>query len=337
MTPLSNVQQPRQHELTALQNRELFDLFPGSPRHSGDTRRWQEFRMKYHQAQRLEAVNDFPLQLDFELNSTCQMSCAFCLHGSTQVEKSYLSFEQYKNVIKQGAEYGLCSVKLNYINEPLMLDRLPEYIRYAKAHGVLNVYFATNGLLLDKERSMQLIEAGTSKIMISIDAATKETYQAMRSNSGFDRIVANIKNFIALRDSMALRWPLVRVNFVQTPKNIHEIGQFIQQWRGVADAIGFQRQVQLPGQDDDMLPSTCYHEDDFRCSFPYKLMTIDSNGDILPCCTFSGKPMAIGHVDTMTIKAAWDSKNMRYLRDTHRVADYRHIPRCLHCIGGEVE
>lgn len=334
MTDQPKPYEPRPHELTAVVNRDLMDLYPGDPDNAVDVARWKVFRQAYHAAQRLDGLAPFPLQLDFELNSTCQLRCGFCLHGQTHVKKEILPYEDYCRVIEEGQRFGLCSIKLNYINEPLLLPDFPRYLRFAREHGILNMYFATNGLLLDGDRARALIDEGVSKVMISLDAATPETFQIMRSSKEFDRVTQNIRDFIALRNSLGRRFPLVRVNFVQTKKNIHELDQFVKQWEGLVDMFGFQRQVQLPDREDDLLPAPITDDPaGFRCSFPFKLMVIDARGDILPCCTFSARPMALGNIRAMSIKQAWDSQPIQFLRDTHLKSGYASIPICKHCVG----
>jgi len=314
---------PRPHELTAVQRRELFDALPGGCAES-DRPRWEEFRKRYHAAAGL-VPPDFPLQIDFELNSTCQMKCGFCLHGHSRVKKRELSFAAFRRAIDEGAEHGLCSIKLNYINEPLLRKDLPRFVEYARSRGVLNVYFATNGLLLDEAMARRLIDCRVSKIMISLDAATPETFMAMRQSLHFERIVANIRRLIELRDT----WPLVRVNFLQTEVNAHEADAFIDQWSGLADMLGFQTQVGLPGVEYDLLASP----DDFACAFPFKLVVIDCDGYILPCCTFSGREMPIGHIEQDSIADAWHGDEMTRLRAIHAAGRYADNPICAHCVG----
>ena len=325
----------RQSELTAVHNRNGFDALPGDVTDPADVERWWAFRDKYHRAHRLEEHFDFPLQIDFELNSTCQMKCSFCVHGVEKVPKRFLSFEDFARVIDEGSEYGLCSIKMNYINEPLLNRDLPRYIEYAKSKGVLNVYFATNGLLLSETVAEKLIMSGVSKIMVSLDATTPETFEAMRHSKHFEKIVRNILGLITLRKRLGVSWPLVRVNFVKTPLNVHEADEFILRWENVADMIGLQDQVGIPGADTEMLDADHGRKtlDTFRCSFPYKLMVVDSRGFVLPCCTFSGRDMPMGHVSEITIKQAWDSVMMRRLKLTHQDGKYRDNSVCLHCVG----
>jgi len=198
---------------------------------------------------------------------------------------------------------------------------------------VLNVYFATNGLLLTEKRGRSLIEAGVSKIMVSLDATTPETFQSMRKSTKFNKIVRNVENFIRLRDSMGLSHPFVRVNFVRTPINAHEEEGFITRWANIADMIGIQDQVCRPGQEDDLVVR--HDIDEFRCAFPFKLMVVDSSGNILPCCVFMGRTMPSGNVRDMSIKEAWDSEGVTNLRKIHQEGNWQQHEACRRCIGGK--
>jgi len=326
----------RKNELTSVYSRNLFDETPGGVDSAEDIERWLEFRYRYHQAQALQLAADFPLQIDFELTSKCNMACSFCTHGHQVVERKVLPFKTFARIIDEGEAHGLVSIKLNYINEPLLVRDLPRYVAYARSRGVLNVYFATNGSLLDKDMARALIEAGVSKLMVSLDAATAETFRVMRNSDKFDVIVENIYAFLAIREELGTRWPLLRVNFLKTDRNEHEAESFVSEWTGVADMIGFQDRVGLPGVDgyEGTGAVDSDHLSTFRCSFPFKLMVVDSSGDILPCCTFSGREMPMANVESSTVKAAWDSSRMVALRKLQLAGRWRENAICAKCVGG---
>jgi len=329
---MSNESEQRDGELTGIHERWRFDELPGAA-HYTERQRWQSFRERYHAAQQCDAPSAFPLQVDFELNSTCQLRCAFCVHGQQRVPKKLLPIEVFKRAIDECEQWELCSTKLNYINEPLLRRDLPEFVRYARQHGVLNVYFATNGLLLQGDIVRELIEAGLSKVMVSIDAATAETYARMRRSTDFDRVERNIHALLELRNKLGITYPMVRVNFLRTRENQHEEEAFIRRWSGVADALGFQQQVQMPGIDDDLLPARQTAER-FRCSFPSKLLVVDADADILPCCTFSGRAMPLANLQTSSLREAWQSSQRRELQELHQLGRGSEVPVCAHCIGG---
>jgi radical SAM protein with 4Fe4S-binding SPASM domain len=265
------------------------------------------------------------------------MRCIFCLHGHHKVEHKVLDYETFCRIIDEGESYGLCSIKLNYINEPLLVKDLERYVAYARSRGVLNVYFAANGTLLTPSRSRSLIDAGVTRIMVSLDAFSAETFEEVRRSKRYDKIVENIHGLISIRDSLNRRNPLVRVNFLRTEQNQHEADDFLAYWESRVDMIGYQTLVNVPGISFSAEGATEAPEG-FRCSFPFKLMVVDSAGDILPCCTFSGRSMPMGNVANMTVKQAWDSVKMTALRRTHKMGGYKSNPICAACVasgGGE--
>lgn len=332
----SHVPLAQTNELTGILNRWKFDQPPGDVTDPDDLERWRRFRDSYHRAQSLEAPDRFPLQVDVELTSQCNLRCAFCIHGQAKQEYRALTFDSFTRIVDEGERYGLVSMKFNYINEPLLVHDLPDYIAYAKAHRVLNVYFATNGVLLNAKNRERLIEARTSKVMISIDAASAETYETMRRSKHYNLVVQNILSLIELRAKLGVSWPLVRVNFLKTELNVHEAETFIRYWDGIADAIGFQDQVALPGVAGDILrDGPLVDHSEFRCSFPFKQLVVDSAGHILPCCTFSGREMPLGHIDDMSLAEAWSSRQMVALQALHLRGEWRDNPVCRHCVLGD--
>jgi radical SAM protein with 4Fe4S-binding SPASM domain len=284
----------------------------------------------------MESVSEFPLQIDFEINSTCQMRCGFCPHGRATQPRGYLEFEEFVRVIDEGEKNGLCSIKLNYINEPLLNRDLEKFVRYAISHGVLNVYFATNGMLLDERCAEWIIDSGVAKVMVSLDAATQQTFERIRKGGDLERIEKNIFGLLKKRNDAGSKFPLVRVNFLKTIENEHEASEFVAKWSGIADMVGFQDQVGLPGEDSELTSERSSAIDDFRCSFPYKMVVIDSSGKILPCCTFSGRLMPIGDLRSGgTVMDAWNSPAMKKLREEHASGSWGGNPVCLHCITGK--
>lgn len=328
----------RRNELTALseRSRSRFDEPPGDISSAVDLGRWYAFREAYDRAAALDGPTDFPLQIDFELTSQCNLRCAFCVHGVETVPRRVLGRERFERAILEGEEYGLVSTKLNYINEPLLLRDLPSYARFAKRHGVLNVYFATNGVLLTERTRAELIDAGVSKVMVSLDATTPETFWKVRRSGQFELIVQNVRALLVDRERAGVSWPLVRVNFLKTSLNVHEVEDFVRVWEGVADAIGLQDQVGLPGVDSDLLGAGPYVDHSaFRCSFPSKLLVVDSAGHILPCCTFSGRELPLGSIDEMTLGEAWRSPKRAGLLLVHREGAWKYYDVCRRCVLGK--
>jgi len=304
--------------------------------------KWDEYRDLYDKASRLELVTDYPLQLDFELNASCNLKCPMCPLSSEsnfgKGRETWFKFEDYKKILDQGVQHGLKAIKLNYLNEPLIRDDFVKFVAYAKKVGIVDIYFSTNGTLLTDSLIIQLIEAGLMRIQVSIDACTRETYEKVRPGGNFDKVIRNVKKIIEIRDELQSITPLVRVNFVRTELNEHELKPFIDYWFNRVDMIGIQEMVKPPDKNINLGSKTTANkrQTGFRCSFPYKQLVINNEGDILPCCTFYGERLKLGNIGKDNIIDVWNSEKMSELRKLHKEGKYYQNKICQMCIDDAI-
>ena len=317
----------RKNELSPVLNRELFEKVPTGINQAD----WTKFRDDYNAATNL-VVNKAPAQIDIELNSSCNFKCSFCIQSVRDLGKYLLGWDCYKKLIDEAIEMGTKSLKLNYMNEPLVLKDLEKYIEYAKEKGMVNIFMSTNGSLLTEKRAKSLIDSGITKIFISLDAIDSKTFEAQRHSKKFTEIVENTLRLIKIRNERGLEYPLVRVNFLRNQLNVDQEADFIDFWTGKADMIIIQEMNELIDNESGIFIKT--DKPDYKCSFPFKQLVVDARGRILPCCCMNGTELQVGHVDTMTLKQAWNSERMIYLRELHKSGKYRENPVCKRCIEG---
>jgi len=314
-----------------IRNRNLLEECPPGI----DSHAWELFRRNYERAGQFEEL-DSPPQLDIELNGGCNMQCPFCLHGyGDKRPDTHLPTERYQALINEAVAFGVRGLKLNYINEPMLRTDLERCIAYAKAAGILNVYMVTNGTLLNAKRRASMLDSGITKVFISVDAATSGTYSKQRLSGKFDLVVKNILDFVEERDRQGLKYPLVRVSFLRNALNIHEEEAFREFWQDKVDMLAFQKMNDLPDLDSGLTLNGRVTEEPRGCTFPFKQLVVDHEGDILPCCKMGGKKLLLGNIDTMTLKAAWNSDKMKDLQLMHKENRWRDNPVCKRCIGGQ--
>lgn len=318
----------RENEWSAVYHRELFERVPDGV----NPLEWKVFRENYNRAANLED-NDAPAQLDIELNSTCNLKCSFCIQSVRDLGKNKLGFECFTRLIDEAVKNGTKSLKLNYMNEPLIVQDLEKYIKYAKDAGMVNVFMSTNGIMLTEKRAKTLIESGITKIFISLDAFTSETYEKQRHSKKFDVITNNILTLVKIRNEMGLRYPLVRVNFLKNKINIHELNDFLDFWKDKVDMIIIQDMNELIDKESGIFIEP--KNTDYKCSFPFKQLVIDARGRILPCCCMNGTELMIGNISDMTLKEAWNSDKIKELRKLHKSGKYYENEVCRRCITGK--
>ncbi len=325
-------------ELTGIIGRESFDSLADVV----GEKKWKEYRDLYDKVSSLELETDYPIQLDFELNASCNLKCPMCpLSAETNKGKgkeTWFKFDDFKRIVDQGVQNGLKAIKLNFLNEPLIRNDITKFISYAKKIGIEDIYLSTNGMLLTDSLIIELIESGLTRIQVSIDAFTTETYDKVRPGGNLSKVVHNVEQMIALRDTHHSITPLVRVNFVRTELNEHELNSFINYWSEKVEMIGIQEMVKPPISGTDIKSKTTLNKRDtgFRCSFPFKQLVINNEGDILPCCTFYGEQLKLGNIKTDDIINVWKSEKMKQLRKLHKESKYYQNGICLICVEGAI-
>ena len=117
-----------------------------------------EYRKKWNENPISHTVNRVPIHLDIEATSNCNLKCKMCPRTDMVSEGKFwdvknFDFELYKKIITEAGEKGLCSIKFNYLGEPLMNPNLVDMIKFAKDHGVVDVMFNTNATLLTERNA----------------------------------------------------------------------------------------------------------------------------------------------------------------------------------------
>ena len=86
---------------------------------------------------------EFPLHLDIEVTSYCNLACPMCPRTHRvelgKWENRMMKFETFKKIIDEGAPKGLKAINLNNFGESFYNKNLVKMINYAKSKGVLDV------------------------------------------------------------------------------------------------------------------------------------------------------------------------------------------------------
>lgn len=294
---------------------------------------WNQFAAEMKQADNMEVL-DFPVQIDVELNAGCNMRCPFCTHGYEKIENTKMDLKHYFRMVDEAVANGAKSLKLNYINEPMLRTDLEDCIKYAKNAGIINIYMATNGSLLSESRRKKLIHSGITKIFVSIDAITPETYAKQRLDGKYyEKIVQNVVNLVEERNALGLEFPKVRVSFLKNALNQGEEKAFEDFWQDKVDVIAFQKMNEVPDRDTGLMVET--ESEQQGCQFPFKQLVVANDGSILPCCKLYGRKLSLGNIADTTLKQAWDSPKMKNLREIHKSGEWRNHEICRACIQND--
>ena len=204
-------------------------------------------------------------------------------------------------------------------SEGLLYKGIEDVIRYAKDAGVMDVILMTNGTLLTAELSEFLVSQEVSRVCISIDAATPETYEIVRGKNELDRVEKNVQGLADARKNHASALPIIRLSFCVTEDNQDEQEAFRDKWCDIVDYIDFQKinDFSYVGREDEVKLPDAEEDNDQKpfCTKPFGYLNVWSTGDISPCCTFYGKSLTFGNISENTLAEVYDGEKMVDLRD----------------------
>jgi radical SAM protein with 4Fe4S-binding SPASM domain len=237
-----------------------------------------------------------------------------------------------KGLIDEGAGAGQASLGFGGLWEPLLSDDLPEIIAHGREKGLIEAMFNTNGLLLDPGKAERLISSGLTRIMISLDAATPETYRLVRPGGDLSLAESNVLHFLAKRREAKSRLPLTRLSFCLTSLNVHELTPFLARWEDSVDFFSIQSYgrfddrapLLFPGQSPADWPSG-------PCAQPFKRLMVRHDGEVLPCCDLSGLSLTLGDAG-QGLARIWAGPALADLRARILSGDFKALPSaCQRC------
>ena len=164
-----------------------------------DQKYW-DYRKKWSEYPKSMHVSEFPLHLDIETTSYCNIECGMCPRTiQMKAGNDYLPGHDqeipmplYKKIIDESSENGLCSIKFQYLSEPLTDSMIIDRIKYAKQKGIFDTMFNTNATLLTEEMSYALLESGLDDIFFSVDSIIPEKFNKIRKGAEFNQVVENL-------------------------------------------------------------------------------------------------------------------------------------------------
>lgn len=290
----------------------------------------------------------YPINAEIAISGACNHRCVFCSADYMKYEPHFLTREIMDIRMKEMQKQGLKSVLLAGNGEPLTNKDAVHIVNDMKNIG-LDVALSTNGVLFTEEKAKECMDA-LSWIRFSVSAGTEENYKRIhRGQDGdLERVFQNIKHAAWIKKEKGLK-TVLNVQIVVTPDNIDEVLLLAEKVkdlgadRFIAKSVGW-----LPNTESvlrhtiDRKSFYSSHADineklqelsseNFQCIYRTDRISkigeernyneclasvfhvcIDSNGDVVPCCTFMGvKEMSYGNINEQSFNEIWQSERRK--------------------------
>lgn len=287
-----------------------------------------------------EIATKYPTTVVLELVNRCDLECVMCYQGfRNDSEKFTVDENSLDKIFKDFKDNNLSALMLT-ASEPLLYKHFDKVLQRAEEANIMDVFIFTNGNLLNEKNSKLILNSCVTRLFVSIDAATEETYNKIRlpvskrllETKRLEKLENNVKNFVKMKSDLKKKLPLTRVSFVALKENSHEVEIFKNKWEGIVDSVEIQRETSIDVYDK----IKNYSEKkltNYNCNKPWGDMAIYSNGLVGPCCNLVGRKTPIGNIKNNSIAEIWSGKKMTELRNGFKNNNPNDV--CKSCIESQ--
>lgn len=260
-----------------------------------------------------------PTELVVEPFNVCNLSCPLCPTGQkgAGAKKGRMALEVYQKIMEEIGEY-LCIVYLQNWGEPTLYPYLAEFIELSHRHRVPSV-LATNLNLMNDKIEDAILNHGLSHLKIELDGATQAGYEKFRRGGNLEKVIENARRLITARNLIGATTPVIEAACLVSRHNEHEMDRV----REIAEDMGadmceFYR-VGLDTRRTDLVEEWRPQNQDYdlnvfdpkkkyKCPDPWKMISINWNGVVMPCCRIFDDRVNFGDVRTHSIAEIWNNE-----------------------------
>jgi radical SAM protein with 4Fe4S-binding SPASM domain len=292
-------------------------------------RLWQVFLSYKRKRTKLPYL---PVRLWVEATSICNLRCVMCPNKDLKKEdKGFMDFGLFRKIIDEASRF-VFDVNLIHRGEGLLHPEFPRLVEYARAAGI-TTKFHTNATLLDQQKSHDLITAGLDQISFSFDGYDKATYESIRVNADFDKTLANIVEFLRIKQQLKSKKPYAILELINFPdiykdSDRRQRKEFLEHFRGLPlDRIEIKEMHNWAGEISGPKKGKRYSP----CTFLWQALIIFWDGAVLPCTQDFFGYYILENVKDSSLAEIWNNDKMIRLRKKILEGDIEDLETCSVC------
>ncbi|MEA3421046.1 MAG: radical SAM protein [Acidobacteriota bacterium] len=151
-----------------------------------------------------------PFLVVWNFTNACNLNCKHCYQRADKPTPDELSTEEAFKAVDEMTDAGVSYIAFSG-GEPLYRKDFFQVAKYAKEKD-LGIAVATNGTLLDQEKTKKLEDIGCQYIQISIDGK-RETHNEMRGSNSYEKALQGVKNAVDSSITVGLAMTVIRDNY----------------------------------------------------------------------------------------------------------------------------
>jgi len=291
-----------------------------------------------------------PRFVQIEITTKCNLRCRYCERSKDDANiDSDMPLDFFNSIIGQ-LRYPTQCVNLVGLGEPLLHPEIFSMIRAAKEKG-FEVSLIDNFTLIDRDKSLELINTELDFLYVSFDSVSKNTFEEIRTGACFEKVVENIKLFVKTKKDAKAKKPEFLFKSTISQSNFAEIPQLIKLAEDLgANGINFGR---LMSENDSCEPQSSILLDEKNLPkskiaiYPCELSKtydcdalkgcyVTFDGRVLPCGLMAESAsraqysqLQLGDLRLDKIANIWRANSYRQFRKKIGLMEY--LPQCKTC------
>jgi radical SAM protein with 4Fe4S-binding SPASM domain len=289
---------------------------------------YADYRNKWVENAKNQIIGDYPLLVDIELSSLCNLHCPMCYTITEafkeQVNATRMEWDLFTKIIDEIAG-KVPAIRLSLRGESTLHKRFIDCIRYAKEHGIKEVSTLTHGGRLTLPFFEKTAKAGIDWITISVDGVG-ETYEKIRKPLKFDDLLGKLKAIKQYKEKHDLKRPVIKVQGIW-PAIRENPARYYDTLAPHVDLVAFNPLIDLLGNDTHI-----EYLEDFTCPQQYQRLVIGADGRVMKCANDEKNGEVIGDITKETVHQVWHGEKLTAVRQLHlRSRGFLESPVCRRC------
>ncbi|MFW3341623.1 radical SAM/SPASM domain-containing protein [Aliarcobacter butzleri] len=303
---------------------ELFDKYKSETWEQ----EYKEYRKNWEEYPKNQFVSKYPLLVDIELASVCNLKCPMCYtitdEFKDKVNAKLMDFELFKRIINEiGGKVP--ALRLSLRGESTLHPKFIECIKYAKDKGIKEVSTLTNGSKLKLDFFKKIVEAGIDWITISVDGLDEE-YERIRKPLKFKDTFEKITQMNRYKLENNLHKPVIKIQSLW-PAIKNNPTKFYNTFEPITDLIAFNPLIDYLQKDSDIV-----YIDNFSCPQLYQRLVIGADGLAMMCSNDEENSHIVGNANKETVYEIWHGEALNKVRELHKQEDgYKNLDVCRKC------
>jgi hypothetical protein len=314
--------------------------------------RYEAYRREWDRRGAELDASDHPVHVDLETVAVCDLRCGsseedpngFCQIWTHEhirkigfdehtYRRGYMDPRVFRELLHECAGLGVSSIKLNYRGEPSLHPEIVAFVRLAAELGFPDIMMNTNGngaARTHRDLFAELVAAGITDLMFSVDACDPETYRRQRVGGEWDVLLHSVESAVAARASGSGAPDCrIRASVVRTHLNASDVdsGRMESFWRSKGVDWMSVSECYFPAGVEHKWKAAHWEQlaaSEFQCPDPFRRMVVTWDGrHTMPCCQgftleIDGGAVVGEAPGRKSLSEAWGSANFDRLRDAHR-------------------